>query len=189
MSLNPQLRGHPVRGVANWRESAVPISIHGDTVPVTGVGKRWTKAADVYSWASLVAHGPTRATNIYIYSIFQRLISTFFGMSTKSKFWKIMSWSFTALQRGRFPAEDAWGKRYTSGIDLERAGKALTSESDFYCGILWTVRADLDFWGAEFLLPRHNSGAAPCPFCPAKPGPGDFINADLRQAQYPCDSV
>lgn len=174
MAPNPLLRGHPLKARRDWARCTIPLSLHGDTVPVTGVGKRWTKAADVYSWNSLVGQGPTKLCNYYIFSIFQRLISTYFNAGTKTRLWRVLKWSFDALMTGRFPTHDAWGKEFRGGLDGARAGTALTSETDFYCGVLWIIRADLDFWSAEFLLPRHNSAASPCPFCPGRVGAGQL---------------
>ena len=35
----------------------VPISLHGDGTPVSGIGKAWSKSVDIWSWTSLVARG------------------------------------------------------------------------------------------------------------------------------------
>lgn len=41
MEENPQFLGHPVRDRETFRTKAIPIGLHGDGVPVTGVGKAW----------------------------------------------------------------------------------------------------------------------------------------------------
>jgi len=43
-----------VRHIPNWRRRAVPIKIHGDGCPVTGVGKSWCKSQQFYHWSSQV---------------------------------------------------------------------------------------------------------------------------------------
>jgi hypothetical protein len=38
----------------------IPLGLHGDGVTVTGVARTWGKQADVYSWTSLLAAGPSK---------------------------------------------------------------------------------------------------------------------------------
>jgi len=38
---------------------AVPVSLHGDGVPITGAGKAWVKMCTAFSWASMMASGST----------------------------------------------------------------------------------------------------------------------------------
>ena len=65
------IQGHPVRNLPNFRRRAIPLSLHGDGVPVTGVGKSWGESMDIYSWNSLLGSGSTLQFNFYIWSIFQ----------------------------------------------------------------------------------------------------------------------
>ena len=57
MADSPQLAAHPLRLEPDYQHTAIPIAIHGDGVPVTGVGKSWSKSCDIYSWASLLGGG------------------------------------------------------------------------------------------------------------------------------------
>ena len=59
MAGNPQLAGHPIRREPNYQNTAIPIAIHGDGVPITGVGRSWSKSCDIYSWTSLLGGGRT----------------------------------------------------------------------------------------------------------------------------------
>jgi hypothetical protein len=59
MEGNPQFERHPVKDRQGFEQFAVPLSIHGDGVPVTGVGKSWGKSVDVISWSSLLGTGAT----------------------------------------------------------------------------------------------------------------------------------
>ena len=59
MQGTPQLVGHPVLGIPDYNTCAIPLSLHGDGVPITGVGKSWGKSMDVWSWCSLLASGRT----------------------------------------------------------------------------------------------------------------------------------
>eukprot|EP00959_Pyramimonas_sp_CCMP1952_P168542 3521845-Pyramimonas_sp.AAC.1 len=56
---DPRLDGHPMLARAGWQDNAIPISIHGDAVPVTGIGGHHTKSLDCISWQSLFAQGGT----------------------------------------------------------------------------------------------------------------------------------
>ena len=59
----PQLRDHPITQLENYQSRAIPLSIHGDGVPVTGVGKTWGKSIDAFSWCSLLGVGLTIECN------------------------------------------------------------------------------------------------------------------------------
>ncbi len=41
MESNPQFINHPVKKIPNYKRRAIPVSIHGDGVPVVCVGKAW----------------------------------------------------------------------------------------------------------------------------------------------------
>jgi len=45
---------HLLRHRPGWQRRAVPIKMHGDGCPITGVGKSWSKSEDFYSWSSIV---------------------------------------------------------------------------------------------------------------------------------------
>lgn len=47
MQQHPALDGHPMLAVADWRETFIPLSLHGDGVPVTGCGKSWAAGIEV----------------------------------------------------------------------------------------------------------------------------------------------
>ena len=51
METSPQLRAHPmVHTKPNFKRRAIPYGLHGDGVPVVGVGKSWNQSADFFSW-------------------------------------------------------------------------------------------------------------------------------------------
>ena len=60
MEDNPQLKDHPVRARRDWKRRAIPLVLHGDGVPLTGLGKSRTKFMDVFSISSLLGRGSTR---------------------------------------------------------------------------------------------------------------------------------
>ena len=57
MTHNPQLQGHPLLHEQHYQDNFIPIALHGDGVPITGVGKSWSKSCDIFSWTSLLGGG------------------------------------------------------------------------------------------------------------------------------------
>ena len=53
MEGNPQLNDHPVLLRESWKKKAIPLCIHGDGVPLTGLGKSWSKFMDVFTVSSI----------------------------------------------------------------------------------------------------------------------------------------
>jgi hypothetical protein len=52
---DPQFPEHPMLQQPAVRARTVPISLHGDGLPVSGCGKAWQKSAEAYSWTSLLS--------------------------------------------------------------------------------------------------------------------------------------
>ena len=63
---DPRLLEHPMKSIRHWKRTHVPLSLHGDAIPVTKVGKAGTKSMDVYSTAGLPGVGTTRALKLYM---------------------------------------------------------------------------------------------------------------------------
>ena len=66
---------HPCMELATWTShpsfphKCIPLGLHGDAVPTTGVGKVWAKMQLCFSWNSLLKIGGTKATNFLIWSV------------------------------------------------------------------------------------------------------------------------
>ena len=105
---HPQMVGHPVSFKPNRFTLAIPISMHGDDVPVTGVGKAWTGKLTQWCWASLLGRGGTSEVLFWIYGLFVRLRVPLQagGESTLHSFFRILRWSFHWLFKGVFPDRD-----------------------------------------------------------------------------------
>ena len=68
--------GHPCLATPPAdRHRTIPLQLHGDGVPIQGIGKAWGKLLDIYSMSSLVARGSTRDLMLPIYAIFQHLVT------------------------------------------------------------------------------------------------------------------
>ena len=162
MASHPHFREHPIHDRHDFQKHGVPISLHGDGVPVAGVGKSWSKSCDVYSWSSLLARGMnTLGCNLFIFSIFAPLICTGNLHDTYATFWRILCWSLHWL--GLWPDVDPWGNKYRKGsAEWKKAKKPLASG---FFGALWVIKGDLDWCGKILKLPQYNS-LSPCAFCP-----------------------
>ena len=72
---SPQLQGHPLKQIPNWKERCIPIALHGDGVPCVGVGKPWGKTITVWSVRSLLGIGSTLQCMMLIWAVFKDAIS------------------------------------------------------------------------------------------------------------------
>jgi len=106
---HPQMVGHPVRDREGYQRLAVPLGLHGDGVPITGLGKGWVKLSLVFSWTSLVSFGNTLFTQFYIWSVFEKLTVSGLCDGTLYTFFKILTWSLKCLWLGKWPGEDWQG--------------------------------------------------------------------------------
>eukprot|EP00959_Pyramimonas_sp_CCMP1952_P000760 14967-Pyramimonas_sp.AAC.1 len=85
VSDHPALDGNPVKDSPAWERRTAPISIHGDGVPIKGVGKSWSESMNICSWCSMIAgHGSTLEYNFFIHSIFNIL----FRIQTCARLWQ-----------------------------------------------------------------------------------------------------
>ena len=41
MAAHPQMVGHPIAARPDFRSRCIPLGLHGDDVPITGIGKIW----------------------------------------------------------------------------------------------------------------------------------------------------
>jgi hypothetical protein len=151
---------HPVQYRRDFSTKAIPISLHGDGVPITGIGKSWGRSADCFSWASLVGGGSTIDVYFYIYSVMGSLLTA--DGSTMSRVWDIMCWSLHALWLGKWPYTNWDGNPFAEGsVDAARAGTELAE--GFFC-TMWAIRGDLEYYGKVLKLNWYMS-SSPCSFC------------------------
>ena len=50
-----------------YRHRCILISMHGDAVPITGVGKVWCELLTVVSWSAMTGFGNTKAGQFFVY--------------------------------------------------------------------------------------------------------------------------
>lgn len=111
-------REHPAMAASDlptkegYDHLAVPISMHGDDVPITGIGKSWAALMTVFSWSSMVGTGTTADMQWFIYGCFEkkRVIDEDQSKDTMGVFFKILQWSLHWLYRGLWPDRDWLGR-------------------------------------------------------------------------------
>ena len=165
---HPCMDGHPVLAREDYKRKCVPLSIHGDETPITGVGKVWSRKALLLTWSSLIAIlGGNNAEdcNIYITGLFEKFIiptsSTTLG--TMDCIWKILKWSFLAIWNGTWPVMDPWGRRYPKNSpEGAKGGQPLANG---YYGCLLQICGDLDYYCLYLGLPRWSLHNNPCSQC------------------------
>ena len=109
---HPQMESHPISSRANYEKLAIPLGLHGDGVPIVGLGKGWVKMALVFSWSSLLGAGNTLCNQFYIWSVFEKLCVVEVGQRTLDVFFQILVWSLKWLWLGVWPDEDYQGNKF-----------------------------------------------------------------------------
>ena len=114
---HPAMASHPVLARTNYQDYCIPLSLHGDETPITGVGKIWCRKALLLTWSSLIAIAGGNSSedcNLYIHGLFEKFIkpTTETTIGTMQAIWLILKWSFTAIWKGEWPTLDAWGRKY-----------------------------------------------------------------------------
>ena len=92
-----QFKQHPVRSRRDYSTKCIPLKMHGDGTPVTGLGKGWGKLVDIFTVCSMLAYGPTILQHLMICCIFQHLLSVQAGHHTMATFYRKFIWSFQCL--------------------------------------------------------------------------------------------
>ena len=119
---HPAFTASRVGRVPEFDSTVIPISLHGDDVPITGLGKSWAAGMTMFSWSSMVGLGTTREMMYLIYGIFEKLreVDADQARDTYGQFFKMLSWSFRWLFLGLWPDCDWTGKK-SLGLFLEKS--------------------------------------------------------------------
>jgi len=164
VSGSPQFRSHPVRHRQGFEDHCIPLKIHGDGTPVTGLGKSWGKMVDIFSVSSLLICGPTILRNLMMFLIFQHLICRDPNHCTLDVFFTMLIWSFKACWLGKKPKFDWNGKEmFNPGAGEDLCG------GFFFC--VWALICDLEHGTSCYDFPSPTANAC-CPLCPVGRIPG-----------------
>lgn len=120
MDGHPAMFNHPLRDYEDFQDWCLPISIHGDEVPVFGIGKIWSRSCLSFSWCSIVQNalgGACAEIMLYIFGLFEKFAidSNTHAPGTMESFFKILAWSFQAMWEGKWPSHDWRGVAYRPG--------------------------------------------------------------------------
>lgn len=172
-----QFREHPCRERPTLRTRGVPLSLHGDGVPIVGVGTSASKSMDVISFTSLLATAATKQITYMVWCCYAHLYSQAWGRRTLDAAMRIIAWSLEALQMGRWPATQWDGSAHPPGsLAARRAGEWL---ADGFFGIIWVLRGDLD-WAYKVWKFPHYGSERPCGWCPCSIRDNALPWTDLR---------
>ena len=69
---DPRIIRHPMCSRPDWQRWAIPVSLHGDAVPVVRVGKPGTQSLDCLSFQSLMPVGITMDLKLLMFCIFEK---------------------------------------------------------------------------------------------------------------------
>lgn len=167
---HPCMLGHPVKKTKDFQSWAIPISMHGDEVPVVGVGKIWSRSALSFSWCSLINNALGAKGDdimIYLWAVFEKFCvpAQRTRLGTMDCFWQILKWSFGAMYLGVWPSKDWRGQRFDPNSPQgQKAGKQLGGG---YIGVLLQLCGDLDYFQKWIGLPVSTTHARPCGLCRA----------------------
>jgi hypothetical protein len=161
---SPQFMSHPVRHRVGFEDHCIPLKIHGDGTPVTGLGKSWGKMVDIFSVSSLLICGPTILRNLMMFLIFQHLICRDLDHCTLDTFYRMLIWSFKACWEGKKPKFD-W-----NGNEMNYPGAGDDLCGGFFFAV-WALIQDLEHAYHNYDLPCPTANAC-CPLCPVGLIPG-----------------
>jgi hypothetical protein len=183
MVLHPSMVNHPTLSQVDERARCIPISLHGDGVPVSGLGKAWSRSVEIYSWASALSNSSTAMSQIMICLFHKLLVSKTPGRDTMLTFWKHMVWSFKWMMLGLWPDVDANGKPYPRGSlgwDRHHRQKWLAGG---WKGVLWCLKGDLEYFALSLGL-EHFSSKTPCFLCPCNSSDCPWTDVRPDQAKW-----
>ena len=167
---HPVMIDSPLKDIPEYTKTLIPLSLHGDEVPVFGVGKIWARSVLSFSWTSILANAlGARAEDctIYIWGVFEKFVAPDEGsiLGTMSTFFSILRWSFQTLLDGVWPTHDWRGIKYTKkSPEGRKAGLPLAGG---YRACLLQLCGDLDYFQKWFGIPQSTNHSKPCCQCKA----------------------
>ena len=106
VASHPQMVRHPVRDRSDYKQRCLPLLLHGDDVPVHGIGKGWTSKLTVFSWCSVLALDKSTRSKLFLtYASFEKARTK----TTIDEWMKILAWSLWWLFLGLWPDSDPDG--------------------------------------------------------------------------------
>ena len=100
------------------------------------------------------------------------------GPATLDEFFTILSWSFAALQTGKWPETNHLGQTYDP--DSHEGKLAGTLLADGFPAIVWSLVGDLEYMASVLKLPHYSNKTNPCALCKCSGGTDDNSWKDCR---------
>ena len=173
--VHPAFRQHPVlQSCPHFAQKMVPLALHGDGTPVIGIGKIWSRQLTIFSFNSMLGKGLTKDMQLHIWSCFDECC----GPTTFDEFFTVLSWSFAALQKGKWPESNHLGQKYPA--DSNEGKLAGTFLADGFCAIVWSLVGDLEYMNSVLKLPHYANKTNPCALCRCSGGSDDTSWRDCR---------
>jgi hypothetical protein len=165
VKLSPTSLQHRVRSRADYTTRAIPLTLHGDGVPVAGVGKAWSRSAETYSWSSIIGRGKTLLTNFFIYYFMKQYMVRAGDKATTNEFFTILTWSLYWLERGKHPTHNWKNEAFKPG-DQEYDLRGTDLAGGYYA-VLYGILGDLEFFAERMLLEKWDHAGNMCFGCRA----------------------
>ena len=158
---NALLKNSPVHQLsATERSKVVPLSLHGDGVSVTGLGKVWQQGVEACSLQSVAQRSSTRRACFLLSLLPHAQLTEQPGLL--DNFWKCLAWSLHYAFLGVWPTCDPCGRHWPRGTrHAQRAGKPLAAG---HRAVVTLLKGDLDYFLKSLALPFATS-LEPCSLC------------------------
>ncbi len=181
MEKHPRMQFHPELQDKRIAGMTIPISFHGDGVPVAGIGKSWSKSVDVFSWSSCLSSGSTATKTFLIFLVHKLLTVSSEQHHTMNTFWTHLRWSFEWLEKGVWPDVNPEGAKFDpKSPEGQRALKSLAG--GWRCK-LWALKGDLEFFSSSLGLESYHSHT-PCFLCKANTSDTPWTDFRENQAKW-----
>ena len=160
MRGNPAYESHPMNiSSPEHVDKCIPLSLHGDAVPVANIGRSSQTSIEAYSFSSMLGKGSTIQNLFLIYLVYPKLVIKTATHDAYAQFMRKLTWSFYWLYKGVWPEKDEHGKPIVGG----KTGYL----ADGWSGVLWGLKGDLDHMAKAMGLNHYASSSAPCICCQA----------------------
>ena len=96
-----------------YQTHGIPVRLHGDGTPVTGIQRAWVKSVESWSLSSVLCTGTSRFTNFILYMVHAAMILSG-ERNARDAFFRKLNWSLEWAYKGRHPDRDDTGRLYTT---------------------------------------------------------------------------
>ena len=105
-------------------KKVIPLSLHGDEVPGTGVVKQWSRKIVNFSWYSLLSTtASVKDSQLFHLGSFRTkqdlLRNNKLGIVHCGVFFEVLAWSLEFLFKGIYPTHDVKGREQLSSIFVQ----------------------------------------------------------------------